>query len=82
VTYVSNVIDTVLFSSVVHRGFQPPIGSNQIDICCFPAKHAVLSSKNKYWLTRTNGGMLLHLVNNMCIKHKCVCNQIALNYIV
>ena len=79
VASVSNVIVTALFSSVVHRGFQPPIGSNQIDMCCLPAKQAVLRSKNKYCLTRTNGGLLLHLVNNMCIKYKCVCNQIALS---
>jgi hypothetical protein len=70
VASVSNVIGTALFSSVVHRGFQPPIGSNQIDMCCFPAKHAVLRSKNIYCLTRTNGGLLYNLMQFDCT-HTC-----------
>ena len=38
-------------------------------MCCVPTKHAVLSNKGKYWLARTNGGLLLQIVNAMHIKH-------------
>ena len=46
---------SLLASSVVDRGFEPRSGQTKdyaICICYFFAKHAVLSSKNKYWLAR------------------------------
>jgi hypothetical protein len=32
-------------------------------MCCFPTKHAALRSKGKFWLVRTNGGLLLQLID-------------------
>ena len=42
-------------SSVVDRGFEPRSDKTKdykIGICCFSAKHALLSSKSKDWLDR------------------------------
>jgi hypothetical protein len=38
-------------------------------ICCFPTKHAALRSKGKFWLARTNGGLLLQWIDTMHIEH-------------
>jgi hypothetical protein len=45
----------VLALSAVNRGFEPWPGETKdykISICFFSVKHAVLSSKSKYWLAR------------------------------
>jgi hypothetical protein len=36
-------------------------------MCCVPTKHAVLSNKDKYWLARTNGGLLTKYKTNIII---------------
>ena len=41
---------SMLASSAVDRGLE--VGSNQIGICCFYAKHAALKKKSKDWLAR------------------------------
>ena len=46
---------SVLASSAVERGFEPPSGQAkdyEIGICCFSAKHAALRRKSKDWLAR------------------------------
>ena len=46
---------SVLASSAVDRGFEPPSGQAKdylIGICCFSAKHTALRRKSKYWLAR------------------------------
>jgi hypothetical protein len=43
----------MLASSVKDHGFEPwlvQIKDYEIGICCFSAKHATLTSKNKGWL--------------------------------
>ena len=52
---IGGVIVSMLTSSVVGRGFEPPSGQtkdNKIGICCFSAKHAALRRKSKDWLAR------------------------------
>ena len=60
---------SVLASSVVDRGFEPPSGQAKdykIGICCFSAKHAALRRKSKDWLARNQenvsewGNMSIH----------------------
>ena len=60
---------SVLASSVVDRGFEPPSGQTKdykIGICCFSAKHAALRRKSKDWLARNQenvsewGNMSIH----------------------
>jgi hypothetical protein len=44
---------SVLASSVVDHGFEPPSGQTKgytIGICCFSTKHAALRRKSKDWL--------------------------------
>ena len=52
---IGDVMISVLASSVVDCGFEPPSGrnkDNKIDICCFSTKHAALRRKSKNWLAR------------------------------
>jgi hypothetical protein len=52
---IGGVMDSVLASSVVDRGFEPRSGQTKdykLGICCFSAKHAALRRKRKYWLAR------------------------------
>ena len=52
---ISGVMVTGLDSSVEDRGFEARTGQtkdHKIRICCFPAKHAALRRKSKYWLAR------------------------------
>ena len=48
---------SVLASSAIDRGFEPPSGQTKdykIGICCLSAKHAALSRKSKDGLARNN----------------------------
>jgi len=48
---------SVLASSAVDRGFEFRSGQTKdykIGICCFSAKHAALTRKNKDWLARND----------------------------
>ena len=52
---IGGVMDSVLVSSVVDRGFEPRSGQTKdyaIGVCCFSAKHAPLRRKSKDWLAR------------------------------
>ena len=52
---IGGVMISVLASSAVDRGFEPPSGQTKdykIGLYCFSAKHAALRSKSKDWLTR------------------------------
>ena len=52
---IGAVMDSVLVSSAVDRGFEPRSCQTKdyvIGICCFSAKHAALMRKNKDWLAR------------------------------
>ena len=51
---------SVLASSVVEHGFEPPSGQTkdyEIGICCFSAKHAALKRKSKDWLAQNHDNM-------------------------
>jgi hypothetical protein len=51
--FIGGVMVNVLTSSEVDRGFNPCSGQTKnykIGICCFSAKHATLTRKNKDWL--------------------------------
>ena len=53
--HYGGVMVSVLASSAVDRGFEPPSVQTKdykIGICCFSAKHAALSRKSKDWLAR------------------------------
>jgi hypothetical protein len=52
---IGDVMISVLASSVVDCGFEPPLGrnkDNKIGICCFSTKHAALRRKSKNWLAQ------------------------------
>ena len=79
---ISGVMVSVLTSSAVDRGFEPRSGQTkdyEIDICCFSAKHAALSRKNKDCLARNQNnvselrdmstrGLLLQWASNIKIQ--------------
>jgi hypothetical protein len=51
----TNVMDSMLASAVVYRGFKLRSGQAKdyaICMCCFSAKYAALSRKSKDWLAR------------------------------
>ena len=51
----SVVMDSVIISTVVDRGFEPRPGQTKdykMCICCFSAKHEAFRRKSKDWLTR------------------------------
>ena len=55
ITQIGSLIVSVLVSSAVDRGFEPRLCQTKDDefgICCVSAKHALLSSKCEYWLSR------------------------------
>ena len=57
---IDGVMVSVVTSSAVDRGFEPRSGQSteyKIGICCFPAKHAALMSKNKDWLARNQNNV-------------------------
>ena len=57
---IGDVMDCVLASSAVDRGFEPQSGQTKdykIDICCFSAKHAALRKKSKDWLARNQNNV-------------------------
>ena len=52
---IGAVMDSVLVSSAVDRGFEPRSCQTKdyvIGICCFSAKHAALRRKSKDWLAQ------------------------------
>ena len=66
---IGGVMDSVLTSSAVDRGFEPRSGKTKdykIGICCFPSKHAALRRKSKDRLARNQdnvsewGDMYIH----------------------
>jgi hypothetical protein len=57
---IGGVMVSVLASSVLDRGFEPRVGSNQnykIGICYFSIKHAALRRKSKDWLARNQNNV-------------------------
>ena len=57
---IGGVMVSVLASSAVDHGFEPPSGQTKdykIGICCFSAKHAALRRKSKDWLARNQNNM-------------------------
>ena len=57
---IGGVMDSVLASNAVDRGFEPLSGQNKdykIGICCFSAKPAALRSKSKDWLARNQNNV-------------------------
>jgi hypothetical protein len=55
--HIGGIMVSLLASSVVEHGFEPPSGQTkdyEIDICCFSAKHAALKRKSKDWLARNH----------------------------
>ena len=57
---IADLMVSVLVSSAVDHRFEPCSGQTEhykIGICCFSAKHAALSSKSKYWMTRNQDNM-------------------------
>ena len=51
---------SVLASSAVDGGFEPPSGQTKdyvIGICCFSAKHTALRGKSKNWLARNQANV-------------------------
>ena len=58
---VGDVMVSVLALSAVDRGFEHRaclIKDYKVDVCCFLAKHSILRSKSKDWLTRNRDTML------------------------
>ena len=56
----SGVIDSVVASSVVDRGFESRSGQTKdyaIGMCCFSAEHAALWRKSKDWLARNQNNV-------------------------
>ena len=52
---MGGVMVNVLALSEIDRGFDPRVGQtkdNKIDICCFSAQHAAITSKSKNDLAR------------------------------
>ena len=52
---IGGVMVSVLASSVVDHGFEPPLGQTidyKIGFCCFFAKHVAVRRKSKDWLAR------------------------------
>ena len=57
---IGGAMVSVLASSAVDHGFEPPSGQTKdykIGICCFSAKHAALRRKSKDWLARNQNNM-------------------------
>jgi hypothetical protein len=57
---IGGVMDSVLVSSVVDRGFEPRSGQTKdykIGICCFSTKHVALRRKSKDWLARNQNNV-------------------------
>ncbi len=57
---IDGVMISVLVSSAVDRGFKPQSGQTKnykIGICCFSAKHAALTRKNKDGMARNQDNM-------------------------
>ena len=58
--HICGVMDSVLASSVVDRGFEARSGQTKdykIGICCFSAKHGALTNKSKDWSARNQNNV-------------------------